>query len=133
MARVMIVENSEKPLSLAKKLLSEINHEIVFETDNGFEAVEKYNIVKPDLLLLDLVLSKNDGLSVLKEIKKINPESRIIIVTLLPDPKLLEDCIKFGAHTCLTIPFKMKDFVTLVAGIGNSTQEKSKTAPVIID
>jgi len=70
MARVMIVENPEKPFWVARKLLSAINHEIVFETGNGYEAIEKYNIIKPDLLLLDLILSKNDGLSVLKEIKK---------------------------------------------------------------
>jgi two-component system chemotaxis response regulator CheY len=133
MARVMIVENPEKPFWVARKLLSAINHEIVFETGNGYEAIEKYNIIKPDLLLLDLILSKNDGLSVLKEIKKSYPESRIIIVTLLPDPKLLEDCIKFGAHACVTIPYKMKDFVTLVTDVCNSPHEKSKTAPVIIE
>ncbi|MCH7756951.1 MAG: response regulator [Thaumarchaeota archaeon] len=133
MARVMIVENPEKPLWLAKKLLFALNHEIVFETGNGYEAIEKYNIIKPDLLILDLILSKNDGLCVLKEIKKSHPESRIIIVTLLADPKLLEDCIKFGAHTCVTIPFKMKDFVTLVTDVCNSPYEKLKAAPVIID
>ena len=129
----MVVENSEKPFWLAKKLVSAINHEIVYETGNGYEAIEKYNIIKPDLLLLDLILSKNDGLSVLKEIKKNHPESKIIIITLLQDPKILEDCIKLGAHACVTIPFKMKDFVTLVTDVCNSPTEKSKTAPVIIE
>ncbi len=133
MARVMVVENSKKPFWLAKKLVSAINHEIVYETGNGYEAIEKYNIIKPDLLLLDLILSKNDGLSVLKEIKKNHPESKIIIVTLLSDPNILEDCIKLGAHACVTIPFKMKDFVTLVTDVCNSPIEKSKTAPVIIE
>jgi CheY-like chemotaxis protein len=51
MSGVMIVENSDKPLWLVKKLLSSINYDIAFETDNGFEAVEKYDIVKPDLLI----------------------------------------------------------------------------------
>lgn len=129
----MVVENSEKPFWLAKKLVSAINHEIVYETGNGYEAIEKYNIIKPDLLLLDLILSKNDGLSVLKEIKKNHPESKIIIITLLPDPKILEACIKLGAHACVIIPFKMKDFVNLVTDVCNSPIEKSKTAPVIIE
>jgi len=133
MARLMVVENSEKPFWLAKKLVSATNHEIVYETGNGYEAIEKYNIIQPDLLLLDLMLSKNDGLSVLKEIKKSHPESKIIIVTLLPDPKLLEDCIKLGAHACVTIPYKMKDFVNLVTDVCNLPIEKSKTAPVIIE
>ncbi len=77
MARVMIVENSEKPCLSAKQLLSSINYEIVYETSNGFEAIEKYGLVKPDLLLLDLDLSKYDGVSVLNEIKKKHPEAKI--------------------------------------------------------
>jgi len=76
---------------------------------------------------------QSDGLSVLKEIKKSHPESKIIIVTLLPDPKLLEDCIKLGAHACVTIPYRMKDFVNLVTDVCNLPIEKSKTAPVIIE
>ena len=60
MTSVMIVENSEKPCQSVKKLLSSINYEIVFLTSNGYEAIEKYGIVKPDLLLLDITLSKHD-------------------------------------------------------------------------
>ncbi len=41
----MVVENSEKPFWLAKKLVSATNHEIVYETGNGYEAIEKYNII----------------------------------------------------------------------------------------
>jgi len=133
MARVMIVENSEKPCWSAKKLLSSINYEIVSETGNGYEAIEKYGLVKPDLLLLDLVLSKYDGLSVLKEIKKNYPESNIIIITLHSNTKLLDECNKSGANACITIPYNLKDFVTLVTTICNSPQITPKVAPVIID
>ena len=66
----MIVENSEKPWISIKKLLALINYEIGFETSNGYEAIEKYSALKHDLLLLDVTLSKFDGLGVLKEIKK---------------------------------------------------------------
>jgi two-component system chemotaxis response regulator CheY len=133
MTNVMIVENSEKPCLSAKNLLSSINYEIVFQTSNGYEAIEKYGLIKPDLLLLDLNLSKHDGLSVLKEIKKNHPESKIIITTLLPNKAILEECIKFGANACVTIPYKLKDFVTLVTAICNSSTTKPKVAPVIID
>ncbi len=129
----MIVENSEKPCKSAKNLLSSLNYEIVFQTSNGYEAIEKYGIVKPDLLLLDIILSKHDGLSVLKEIKKNHPESKIIITTLLPNKDLLEECTKFGANACITIPYKLKDFVTLVTSVCNSSKTKPKVAPVITE
>lgn len=133
MTSVMIVENSEKPCQSAKRLLSSINYEIVFQTSNGYEAIEKYDIVKPDLLLLDLTLSKHDGLSVLKEIKKNHPDSKIIITTLLPNKDLLEECAKSGADACITIPYKLKDFVILVTSVCNSPKTKPKVAPVIIE
>ncbi len=129
----MIVENSKNPCRSTKKLLSSINYEIVFTTSNGYEAIEKYDAVAPDLLLLDLVLSKYDGVSVLKEIKKNHPESKIIILTLLDDTKLLDECYNLGAATCITIPYKLKDFVTLVTKVGGSLKTTPKVAPVIIE
>jgi two-component system chemotaxis response regulator CheY len=133
MTSVMIVENPEKPCLSAKKLLSSINYEIIFQTSNGFEAIEKYGIMKPDLLLLDLILSKHDGLSVLKEIKNKHPESKIIITTMLPNKDILEECAKSGANACITIPYKLKDFVTLVTSVCNSSKIKPKVAPIITE
>ncbi len=129
----MIVENSKNPCRSAKKLLSSINYEIVFATNNGYEAIEKYDVVKPDLLLLDLVLSKYDGVSVLKTIKKNHPESKIIILSLPTDKKLIDECYNSGAIQCITIPYKLKDFVTLVTSICNSPKTSPKVAPVIFE
>ncbi len=129
----MIVENSKNPWRSAKKLLSSINYEIVFTTSNGYEAIEKYDTVKPDLLLLDLALSKYDGVSVLREIKKNHPESKIIIITLPADTKLLDECYNLGAITCVIVPYKLKDFVTLVTSVGDSPKPTPKVAPVIIE
>ena len=125
----MIVENSVKPMTVAKKLLPSINYDIVFETNNGYEAIEKYDIFKPDIMFLDLMLAKNDGLTVLKEIKKNHPESNVVIITSLQGPKL-EECINSGALACLTMPYKMKDFLSLVTSL-HSSAPKSKVAPVI--
>ncbi|MBA4459300.1 MAG: response regulator [Nitrosopumilaceae archaeon] len=132
MSGVMIVENSDKPLWLVKKLLSSINYDIAFETDNGFEAVEKYDIVKPDLLISDLSLSKSSGLDVLKEIKKNHPNSKIVIVSSIQG-KTLDQCLDFGANACISTPFSMKEFVTTILSIGKSDKKYSKIAPVIID
>jgi len=131
MVKVMIVENSAKPCLSLKNLLSSLNFDIVFKTNNGFEAIEKYNVVNPDLLFLDLVLSKSDGINVLKEIKKTHPKSKIIIITLQSDKKLLEECINLGAEEFFTVPFKLKEFVNCVTRVCDSTNPKSKVAPVI--
>ncbi|MDH3611416.1 MAG: response regulator [Nitrosopumilus sp.] len=133
MVKVMIVENSAKPCFSLKNLLPSINFDIAFKTSNGFEAIEKYDTINPDLLLLDLILSKGDGKNVLKEIKKTHPTSKIIIITLQSNKKLIEECSDLGAEACFTIPYKLKEFVTFVTNVIDSSKTKSKVAPVIID
>ena len=130
----MIVENLNKPLWSIKKLLSSINFEIVFETGNGFEAIEKYDLVEPDFVLLDNKLSKSDGLNVLTGIKKINSEAKIIMVTYLDDHDRIEEFTKNGAYAVLTIPYKIKEFLILVNNRNLTYDQKSrKTAPIISD
>lgn len=129
----MVVENTEKPLWLAKKLLSAINYEIVFETGNGYEAIEKYDLIKPDLVLLDFHPSQNDDLNIIQEIKKKNPESRIIALTRNSNPKIIENCLNEGALQCIAIPFNMKDFVTLLSRLEKLPKVKSEERPLIIE
>ena len=133
MTSVMIVENTEKPLWLAKKLLSEINYEIVFETENGYEAIEKYDTIKPDLVLLDLNPTKNNGLNIIQELKKKNREARIVIMTRNLNPKIIGDCLNEGASECIPIPFSMKDFVSILCGVDKLPPIKSQVKPLIIE
>ena len=133
MPRVMIVENPERPLWSAKKMLSSINFDIAFETGNGYEAIEKYDLVKPDFLILDLHISKNNGLHVLKEIKKINSDAKIIIMTTFCDQTQLEECIECGSYAVLTMPFKLKEFLALVTHKDLKYSKESVVAPVLAD
>ena len=94
MPQVLIVENSKRPLRSVKKLLSSINYSIAFETSNGFEAVEKYELVKPDLVIMDLFPSKNEGLEIIKAIKKKHSESQIVVMSVIQDSDLFEKCIQ---------------------------------------
>ncbi len=133
MVKVMIVENSSKPWVSMKMLLSSINYDIVYETDNGYEAIEKFQVINPDLLFLDLVLAKGDGKSVLKVIKKNYPQSKVIIITLQSDKNLIDECYDLGAEACFTIPYKMKDFVNFITKLNFSSKATSDLAPIIYD
>lgn len=131
MTKVMIVENSERPLWSVKQLLAAINYDVVFETGNGYEAVEKYDLIKPDLVFVDLNPSKNDGLSIIQEIKNKHAESKIIIMSKQSNSKILNDCMSAGAIDCITTPIKMKEFVSFVTSIDRSESTKPTVAPVL--
>ena len=105
MARVMIADDSDAIRKLLKDLVSLGKHELVGEARDGAEAVEKFNTVKPDVLLLDLTMPEKDGLTVLKEIKETNPDAKIIVLSGDGNKEMINKCLEAGAVSFIPKPF----------------------------
>ncbi len=123
MARIMVAEDSEQIRMLLRDILEIENHHLVAEASDGVEAIEKFKVVMPDLVLLDLAMPKKDGMSVLREIMKINPKAKVILITASGNLKAIQECIQAGASTYILKPFKIDE---LAIAINNtlSTSEK---------
>ncbi len=115
MARVMIADDSEAIRIALKDIILNGKHELVAEAADGAEAVEKFVDLKPDVLLLDLVLPKKDGLTVLKEIKETNPNAKIIMITVVDNKQMIQDCISAGAQAYITKPFTADDVLKSIS------------------
>ncbi len=105
MARVMIADDSVAIRQLLKDIISMGEHELVGEAKDGAEAVEKFNTVKPDLLLLNLSMPEKDGLTVLKEIKGTNPDAKIIVLSGDYSKEVINQCLEAGAVSFIPKPF----------------------------
>jgi len=115
MARVMIADDSKAIRIMLKDIILNGKHELVAEAADGAEAVEKFVDLKPDVLLLDLVLPKKDGLTALKKIKEINPNAKIIMITVLDNKQMIQDCISAGAQAYITKPFTADDVLKSIS------------------
>jgi len=115
MTRVMIVDDSEDARSLLKDFLLVHNHDVVAEASDGVEAIEKYYSKKPDLIFLDLVIPKIDGLSVLKKIRSHDHSSKIIILTGNDNPEIFNECTKLGVLAFLVKPFNLNDILDIIS------------------
>ena len=115
MARVMIADDSKAIRIALKDIILNGKHELVAEAADGAESVEKFVDLKPDVLLLDLVLPKKDGLTVLKEIKETNPNAKIIIITVVDNKQMIQDCISAGALAYVTKPFTANDVLKSIS------------------
>jgi NarL family two-component system response regulator LiaR len=71
--------------------------ELAGEAANGVEAVELARSTRPDVILLDLVMPKMNGIEALIEIKRDNPDARILVVTSFADDDKIFPAIKAGA------------------------------------
>ncbi|MHA2362526.1 MAG: chemotaxis-specific protein-glutamate methyltransferase CheB [Candidatus Hodarchaeales archaeon] len=80
MPRVVIADDSVFTRKMIRKLLEEINFDIIGEANNGLDAVSKTARFKPDLLIMDLMMPKMDGLTALKKIMEENP-TRVLLIS----------------------------------------------------
>lgn len=112
MKKILVVDD-EKPISdIVKFNLTKEGYE-VFTAYDGEEAVEKVTEVEPDLILLDLMLPKMDGLEVCREIRK-NYDTPIIMVTAKDSEidKVLG--LELGADDYVTKPFSNRELIARV-------------------
>ena len=76
----------------------EAEFKVVAEAQDGEQLLERLKSVKGDLVVLDLSMPRMDGLTTLKEIRRICPRLKILILTMLKDPEHLKSALAHGAH-----------------------------------
>lgn len=109
MARVLVVDDALFMRRMLSDILKKEGIEIVGEAENGKEAIEKYQQFKPDLVTMDIVMPKTeeiDGIGAVKEIMKIDPQAKIIMVSAMGQHSLVVEAIQAGAKDFVTKPFQ---------------------------
>lgn len=113
--RVLIVDDHavvRQGLITFLELQDEI--EVVGEASNGKEAVAQVKELKPDVVLMDLVMPIMDGLTAIKEIKTVRPETEVIALTSFADDEKVFTAIRSGATGYLLKDVQPDDLVKAV-------------------
>lgn len=105
MAKILIVDDAEFLRMRISKMLTAEGYEIV-EADNGAKAVELYNQVHPDVVMMDITMPEMDGLTALKHIKAMDPKAKVIMLTALGQESVVLEAIKSGARDFVVKPFE---------------------------
>ena len=109
MARVLIVDDALFMRKMLSDILKKEGIEICGEAENGKEAIEKFKELKPDLVTMDIVMPKMeevDGVAAVKEIIKMDPQAKIIMVSAMGQHSLVVEAIQAGAKDFVTKPFQ---------------------------
>lgn len=116
MKKILIADDSMFMRKILKNTLSgEKNYEIV-EADSGATTLEQFKKEKPDLTLLDIVMpeGEEEGLKVLKTLKKSDPQTKVVMITAVGQTAMIETCKKLGATDYIVKPFNEKQIVKTV-------------------
>lgn len=116
MHTVLTVDDSSFMRTWIKRVLATNKMITVIEASSGFEAILTYRKVKPDLVILDYNMPELTGLEVLKRIKKIEPNAKIVMCSALGTSFNIEECLAAGAIDFVVKPeFEgLPDLVTKV-------------------
>jgi two-component system chemotaxis response regulator CheY len=117
MAKVMIVDDSKYLRLMISKILKKRGHDIVAEAENGLEAVEQYKQYLPDVVTMDVVMPKMNGLLAMKEIIAMDAKARIVVVTALGHEPLVRQALKIGAKDFVIKPFKVDQLVQAIENV----------------
>ena len=80
MAKVLVVDDSGLSRRMSRRILEDAGHD-VSDADDGIAALERYFIDKPDLVLLDVTMKGMSGIDVLKKLREIDAQARVVIVS----------------------------------------------------
>ena len=102
----VIVDDAIFMRTLLKKMISEVeNYQIVGEGSNGYEAIEQAKNNQPDVMTLDITMPDMDGIKAVKEILKVSPNTKILMVSAMGQQSLVIEAIKLGARDFVVKPF----------------------------
>ena len=117
---ILAVDDDDRIRDLVKQYLEE-NNFLVTTAKNAQDAKEKLEIIKFDILVLDIMMPGESGLSLTKEIKKNNPIP-IILLTAKGETQDRIEGLEFGADDYLGKPFEPKELLLRIKNILNKTQ-----------
>ena len=105
-------ENSASRISLREELKSH-GYANVYEATNGEEALNMINNVMPDVVLIDVLLSKLDGIGVIRQAKKSGRADLpvFIVMTIVTNQSMLVESINAGASMCMIKPINVESLV----------------------
>ena len=106
MAKIMICDDAAFMRMMIKDILTKNGYNIVGEAENGAKAVEKYNELKPDLVLMDITMPEMDGIEALKKIKSGDPNASIIMCSAMGQQAMVIESIQSGAKDFIVKPFQ---------------------------
>lgn len=94
--KILIVDDAAFMRMMIKDILTKNGYEVVGEAENGAKAIEKFKELSPDLVIMDITMPELDGIAAVKEIKKIDGDSKIIMCSAMGQQAMVIESIQAG-------------------------------------
>jgi two-component system chemotaxis response regulator CheY len=104
--RVLVVDDAAFMRMMIKDILKKGGYEVVGEAEDGVKSIEKFKELKPDLVTMDITMPEMDGITAVREIRKIDANALIIMCSAMGQQAMVIDAIQAGAKDFVVKPFQ---------------------------
>jgi DNA-binding NarL/FixJ family response regulator len=121
MIQVLIANDEHAASNLLERIINRTsNMTCIGHAYNGEEAIRMAQALRPDIVLMDLMMPGIDGIEATKQIRATVPESKIVVNTARSDYR--ERALEAGASIVLTLPISHEDIIKSIQQVAMSTQ-----------
>jgi two-component system chemotaxis response regulator CheY len=124
--RVLIVDDNDMTRETLRVILRSEGYSVVGEAMDGDHAVDMAEKLKPDLILLDVLMPKVSGIEALRNIRLVLPHVKVLMVTSNKDQETVAEAVKIGISGYIVKPFNAKKVLDVMDGISHQIRESKK-------
>ena len=117
MAKILLVDDAAFKRKVIKDTLNKNGYTDVHEAVDGADAVEKYDELHPDLVMMDITMPNMDGLEALKAIRAKDPNANVVMCSAMGQESMVIDAVRSGAKDFIVKPFKPDRVLKTVSSI----------------
>ncbi len=108
--KILIVDDNAGTRSMIKIILERTGHKVVGEAGDGDSAIKAFAELRPEVVLLDIIMPGKSGIEVLAEIRKTDPAAKVVLVTAIDQDEVNKELFAKGAAAVIYKPFAYDDF-----------------------
>ncbi len=112
--RVLLVDDASFMRMMLKNILVGSGYEVAGEAENGAKALEQFKALKPDLVIMDIIMPEMGGIDAVREIIKQNPAAKILMCSSMGQQSLVVEAIQAGAKDFIVKPFQPSNVLEAV-------------------
>jgi len=113
--KILIVDDATFVRAKLKKVVEKMDFaEVVGEASNGDDAVSLYKDLKPDLVTMDLIMPKRDGIQAIEDIMAYDKDAKIIVISAMGQDLSIKEAVEKGAKEYIKKPFKDDEVYAII-------------------